>query len=112
MDYAIAALAGVFFTAAVYLLLSRSLIRMLLGLGLIGNAVNLLILVSGRLSRSVPPISRMLYVSGKSVSVRFDYLGLECRRVLSRSFDIGVYLGVFGTISAVALALEDEGGQG
>lgn len=56
MDYAIAALAGVFFTAAVYLLLSRSLIRMLLGLGLIGNAVNLLILVSGRLSRAVPPI--------------------------------------------------------
>lgn len=27
-------------------------------------------------------------------------------------FDIGVYLVVFGTISAVALALEDEGGQG
>lgn len=56
MDYAIAALSGVFLTAATYLLLCRSLIRMLLGLGLLGNAVNLLIFVSGRLTRAVPPI--------------------------------------------------------
>ncbi|MBK8085928.1 MAG: Na+/H+ antiporter subunit C [Devosia sp.] len=57
MDYAIAALSGVFFVAAIYLLLARSLIRMLLGLALIGNAVNLLILVAGRLTRVVPPIA-------------------------------------------------------
>lgn len=56
MDYALAALSGVFFTAATYLLLSRALIRMLLGLGLMGNAVNLLIFVAGRLTRAVPPI--------------------------------------------------------
>ena len=56
MDYAIAALCGVFFTAAIYLLLSRALIRLLLGLGLVGNAVNLLIFVAGRLTRAVPPI--------------------------------------------------------
>ena len=57
MDQIIAALCGVFFTAAIYLLLSRSLIRMLLGLSLLGNAANLLILVAGRLTRSVPPIA-------------------------------------------------------
>lgn len=57
MDHAIAALCGVFLVAAIYLLLSRSLIRMLLGLALLGNAVNLLILVAGRLTRIVPPIS-------------------------------------------------------
>lgn len=56
MDYAVAALVGLFFTAAVYMLLSRSLIRMLLGLTLLGNAVNLTILVAGRLTRAVPPI--------------------------------------------------------
>lgn len=56
MDYALAALAGVFLTAAIYLLLARSLIRMLLGLVLLGNAINLVILVAGRLSRLVPPI--------------------------------------------------------
>ena len=57
MDYAVAALVGMFLTAAVYLLLSRSVIRMLLGLALLGNAVNLLIFVSGRLSRVAPPIA-------------------------------------------------------
>jgi multicomponent Na+:H+ antiporter subunit C len=57
MDYVIAALAGLFFTAAIYLLLSRSLIRMLLGLVLLGNAANLVILVGGRLGRIVPPIA-------------------------------------------------------
>lgn len=56
MDYAVATLVGLFFGGSIYLLLSRSLIRMLLGLGLLGNAVNLLILVSGRLTRAVPPI--------------------------------------------------------
>ena len=56
MDYAIAALCGVFITAAVYLLLSRSVIRMLLGLALLGNGVNLAIFVSGRLTRVAPPI--------------------------------------------------------
>lgn len=56
MDFVIAALSGVFLAAATYLLLSRALIRMLLGLGLLGNAVNLLIFVSGRLTKAVPPI--------------------------------------------------------
>jgi len=53
MDYAIAALAGLFITAAIYLLLSRSLISMLLGLALLGNLV---IFAAGRLTRAVPPI--------------------------------------------------------
>jgi multicomponent Na+:H+ antiporter subunit C len=57
MDHVVAALAGVFFSAAVYLLLSRAMIRMLLGLVLLGNAVNLVILVAGRLGRVVPPIA-------------------------------------------------------
>ncbi|MHB1103457.1 MAG: Na+/H+ antiporter subunit C [Devosia sp.] len=56
MDYALAALAGLFITAAIYLLLSRSLISMLLGLALLGNGVNLVIFVAGRLTRAVPPI--------------------------------------------------------
>jgi len=56
MEIAFAALVGIFLAVAVYLLLSRSLIRMLLGLGVLGNAVNLLIFTAGRLTREVPPI--------------------------------------------------------
>lgn len=49
-------LAGLFFAAAVYLILSKHLIRTLLGIVLLGNAVNLTLLVAGRLTREVPPI--------------------------------------------------------
>jgi multicomponent Na+:H+ antiporter subunit C len=36
--------------------LSKAVIRMLLGIALLGNAVNLLIFTAGRLTREVPPI--------------------------------------------------------
>jgi len=51
-----AILVGVFVAVAVYLLLARSLLRMLLGLVILGNGINLLILVAGRLTRAAPPI--------------------------------------------------------
>ena len=56
MDAVFAVLVGIFFAGAIYLILSRSLVRMLLGIVLLGNAVNLLIFVAGRLSRAAPPI--------------------------------------------------------
>lgn len=57
MAYVVAVLAGILAAAGIYLLLSRALIRMLLGLVLLGNGVNLVILVAGRLGRIVPPIA-------------------------------------------------------
>jgi len=56
METVFALLVGLFFAAAVYLLLSKAVIRMLLGIALLGNAVNLLIFTAGRLTREVPPI--------------------------------------------------------
>ncbi|HEY8595599.1 MAG TPA: Na+/H+ antiporter subunit C [Devosiaceae bacterium] len=56
MDYALAGLIGIFFTAAIFLILSRAVIRMLLGITILGNGVNLLIFTVGRLTREVPPI--------------------------------------------------------
>jgi len=56
MDTAIALLAGLFAAGGIYLLLSRALIRMLLGIALLGNGLNLAILVAGRLTRETPPI--------------------------------------------------------
>lgn len=44
------------FAAAVYLITSRRIIRMLLGVVLLGNAVNLLIFTAGRVGPSAPPI--------------------------------------------------------
>lgn len=56
MEIVLAALVGVMLTVAVYLLLSRALLRLLLGLAILGNAVNLTIFTAGRLTREVPPI--------------------------------------------------------
>lgn len=56
MEAVLALLVGCFFTVSVYLMLSRYIIRVLLGVAVLGNAVNLLIFTSGRLTKEVPPI--------------------------------------------------------
>ncbi|MDX3928834.1 MAG: Na+/H+ antiporter subunit C [Shinella sp.] len=56
MELLFVVLIGIFFSAAVYLMLSKFLVRILLGVVLLGNAVNLTIFTSGRILREVPPI--------------------------------------------------------
>ncbi len=56
METAVSALVGVFFAVAVYLMLSRHIIRILLGTVVLSNGVNLLLFTAGRLTREVPPI--------------------------------------------------------
>ncbi|MCB1386532.1 MAG: Na+/H+ antiporter subunit C [Nitratireductor sp.] len=56
MEVYLAILVGIFFTVSIYLLLSKYVIRVLLGVAVLGNAVNLLIFTAGRLTREVPPI--------------------------------------------------------
>ena len=47
---------GAIMSASVYLLLSRNVLRMVLGLLLISNGVNLSIFTAGRLGPNLPPI--------------------------------------------------------
>ena len=56
IESAMVALIAVFFATAIYLLLSRSIIRLLLGVVILGNAVNMTIFTAGRLTREVPPV--------------------------------------------------------
>ena len=49
-------LVGLFFAASIYLMLSNHLVRILLGVSIFGNAVNLLIFTAGRLSGPAPPV--------------------------------------------------------
>lgn len=56
MEPVLALLVGLFLAAAAYLLLSRALVRMLIGVVILGNGVNLLIFTAGRLTRATPPI--------------------------------------------------------
>ncbi|WP_425419020.1 Na+/H+ antiporter subunit C [Oricola indica] len=56
METAMAVLTGLFFATSFYLMLSRHIIRILLGVTILGNAVNLTIFTTGRITREVPPI--------------------------------------------------------
>ena len=69
METALAVLVGIFFMVAVYLLLSKHLIRVLLGAAVLSNAVNLMIFTAGRLTREVPPfIPSDLYAPEEAVA--------------------------------------------
>ncbi len=56
MEAGLSILIGFFFAVSVYLMMSRQIVRILLGIGILGNAVNLLIFTAGRLTREVPPV--------------------------------------------------------
>ena len=56
MIWAVAAALWASLAAGVYLTLSRDLLRCILGLALLGNAVNLLLLASGRINSSQPAV--------------------------------------------------------
>ncbi len=67
MEIYLSLIVGLYFAASVYLLLSESLIRMLIGVALLGNGVNLLIFTSGRITREVPPIIAESAKAGKVI---------------------------------------------
>ena len=56
METLVALLVGLFFAVATYLMLSKKLIRILIGIAVLGNGVNLLLFTVGRLTQEVPPI--------------------------------------------------------
>ena len=56
MEAIFSILVGIFFSTAIYLILSRHSVRLLLGIAILGNAVNLLLFTAGRVTPEVPPI--------------------------------------------------------
>lgn len=56
MEGAFSILVGLLFAMSIYLLLSGSLVRLVLGIFVLGNATHLLLFVAGRLTREEPPL--------------------------------------------------------
>lgn len=56
MEFLMSIVIGILFMAAVYLILSRSLLRIILGTGLLSHGAHLLILTMGGLGGSAPPV--------------------------------------------------------
>lgn len=56
METILAIVIGVLYAAGVYMITRRSILKLVLGLGLLGHATNLLIFTVGRLTREAPPL--------------------------------------------------------
>ena len=56
MNLLLAITVGVLFAAGIFMLLRRSMVKLILGLGLLGHAINLMIFASSDVSRSGPPV--------------------------------------------------------
>ncbi|HEV8033265.1 Na+/H+ antiporter subunit C [Yoonia sp.] len=56
MEQLLSILIGILVASAVYLMLSRNLLRFLFGLILLSNAANMTIFVAGRLTPGAPPL--------------------------------------------------------
>jgi multicomponent Na+:H+ antiporter subunit C len=56
MEAWMALVVGALYAAGLYLLLRRSLVKLVLGLALLGHAANLLIFTAGRIGRAAAPI--------------------------------------------------------
>ncbi len=56
MHVLFAILVGILFAVGIYLMLRRSMVKLILGLAVLGHAANLLIFTAGRLTRVAPPL--------------------------------------------------------
>ncbi len=56
MEFIIAVITGLLYASGIYMILRRSLVKLILGLILLSNGANLLIFLVGRLTVGKPPI--------------------------------------------------------
>lgn len=56
MEAALAVVIGVLYAAGIYMIMRRSIVKLIIGLSLLGHAANLLIFTVGRLTRDAPPL--------------------------------------------------------
>lgn len=56
MEVVLAFLVGGLYTTGLYMIMRRSIVKLIIGLGLLGHAANLLIFTVGRVTRGVPPV--------------------------------------------------------
>ncbi len=56
MEILLALMIGVLYAAGIYMMLRRSLVKLIIGIILIGNGANLLIFLLGRITKGSPPI--------------------------------------------------------
>ncbi len=56
MEIVLAIMIGVLYAAGIYMILRRSMVKLILGIILLGNGANLLIFLLGRVTKGSPPL--------------------------------------------------------
>lgn len=56
MEFVLSICIGLLYASGIYMILRRSLVKLIIGLILLGNGVNLLIFLLGRITKGAPPI--------------------------------------------------------
>ena len=56
MEILLAVMVGTLYAAGIYMILRRSLVKLIIGIILLGNGANLLIFLLGRIAKGQPPI--------------------------------------------------------
>jgi multicomponent Na+:H+ antiporter subunit C len=56
MELIVAILIGLLYSAGIYMMLRRSMVKLLIGLILLGNGANMLIFLLGRITKGKPPV--------------------------------------------------------
>ena len=56
MTFLLAVLVGVLYAGAIYMMMRRSLVKLIVGLGLLAHGINLLVFFSGTFRRGKPPL--------------------------------------------------------
>ncbi|MBZ9651575.1 Na+/H+ antiporter subunit C [Psychroflexus montanilacus] len=56
MEIILAIITGVLYASGIYMIMRRSMVKLILGIILLGNGVNLLIFLLGRITKGEPPI--------------------------------------------------------
>ncbi len=56
MELLLAFVVGILYAGGIYMILRRSIVKLIIGLGLLGHAANLLIFTVGRVTQGSPPI--------------------------------------------------------
>jgi multicomponent Na+:H+ antiporter subunit C len=66
MEYILAFLIGLLYAAGLFMMLRRSMVKLLIGLILLGNGANMLIFLLGRIVKGKPPVipATEKYLSG------------------------------------------------
>ena len=56
MEILLAIVVGLLYASGIYMILRRSLVKLIIGIILLGNGANLLIFLLGRITKGLPPI--------------------------------------------------------